>query len=343
MKVYKYRGGEQDIFLRDLGSLQEDYFWSPLRSNLNDPCEGFVSVDYLKSQLDLFHKFIAGSNPKITESFENVQQALDALIAMNDKAGIYSLSKTPLDELLWAHYANSHCGFCIEYDLDKLMEFGKNDFHRFDVVYEKQPPKLEMEDLNSLENSALFVQKLIGCKSERWAYEKEIRIVTSLAGRQEYDFRAVTSIYFGLRMKPDHKQAIMETLAGRGIKYFQIELANNSYTFSSVQVVDPYSDIPRYRYSIAPIKEWAIAPEYLKEELRQYSSYLYKAAEIVRREPYCSEVEMVEFSSEKSTPGNPVIFVQYKRSENRWVNHYLTLDEIDAQYSAIEDLDAPST
>jgi len=41
---------------------------------------------------------------------------------MSKKIGIFSLSKKYDDELLWAHYANSHKGFCIEYDLEILLK-----------------------------------------------------------------------------------------------------------------------------------------------------------------------------------------------------------------------------
>ena len=48
MLVYKYRGG---AFKRDLNSLKNDEFWASSTSQLNDPCEGVISIDDLEQQL----------------------------------------------------------------------------------------------------------------------------------------------------------------------------------------------------------------------------------------------------------------------------------------------------
>lgn len=59
------------------------------------------------------------------------------------KLGIFSLSKRYDDELLWAHYSNSHKGFCIEYDLDQLLA-KQNPKHRFfDIQYSNKIQNLD--------------------------------------------------------------------------------------------------------------------------------------------------------------------------------------------------------
>ncbi|MCZ7024199.1 DUF2971 domain-containing protein, partial [Salmonella enterica] len=47
--------------------------------------------------------------------------------------GIYSLSKTPTDALLWSHYGGSHKGIAIEFDTDLIQD--KDIFIRKDVAY----------------------------------------------------------------------------------------------------------------------------------------------------------------------------------------------------------------
>lgn len=66
----------------------------------------------------------------------------------------------------------------------------------------------------------------------------------------------------------------------------------------------------------------------LDDKYKDFTEYLYKAAEIVRREPDCNEVENVDFSTYKGSIENPVIFVQYKRKEHRYVTHHLSIQEI---------------
>ena len=49
MLVYKYRGGS---FTRDLKSLKNDTFWASNTSQLNDPCEGLITIDDSIQQLN---------------------------------------------------------------------------------------------------------------------------------------------------------------------------------------------------------------------------------------------------------------------------------------------------
>lgn len=73
--------------------------------------------------------------------------------------GIYSLGMLqpkesfPSHELMWAHYANSHKGFCIEFDLDKMLQ---NSYPNFDirnkitVNYQPDMPTIVKEDFNDV-------------------------------------------------------------------------------------------------------------------------------------------------------------------------------------------------
>lgn len=339
MRVFKYRGGDESIFTRDLESLEKDTFWAPTRSMLNDPCEGLVLSEILLKQIDLTVGIFGNGSKDVSGSVEVLKQSLNDVIEKKDSAGVYSLSKNCTDELLWAHYASSHEGFCIEYDLDTLVYFGRNDYFNFDVKYSDHPPKLDINDMLKIDDKVNFIQKLIGVKSKKWAYEKETRVVTSEPGLQSYDYRAVKAIYFGLRMPEERIQEVMKRLCGRGIKYYRIHLKDNSYKFTAEPIEDLYPTHKKYMYSIAPIAEYAIDPSTLNEKWAEFSPYLNKMAEIVRREPYCNEVQMVEVSHDKSKPGKPVFFGQYQRSKYRYENMYLTPKQIDERYSKIKDLD----
>jgi hypothetical protein len=338
--VYKYRGGDDATFIRDLDSLEKDIFWAPTKNTLNDPCEGLIASDILLNQIDAVTNLIATNNDNIGKAAESLKSSLRVVLEKKDTSGVYSLSRSSTDELLWAHYANSHHGFCIEYDLDILMSFERRDYFSFDVKYSDHPPKLSIIDMSKLDDRSAFIQKLIGFKSKKWEYEKELRIITSTSGVQSYDFRAVKGIHFGLRMSDDKKQEIMRRLQGRGIKYYQVILKSGSYKFSSISVEDKYPTNKKYLYSVSPIAEYAVMPSTVSEKWKNYAPYLSKMAEIVRREPYCKEVQVVEVSNDKSKPGSPVFFGQYQRSINRWENIYLTPNEIDERYAQIEDLEA---
>ncbi|ONG37020.1 hypothetical protein BKE30_15505 [Alkanindiges hydrocarboniclasticus] len=338
MKVYKYRGGStyyceidqehKRILERDLESLKADYFWAPTRYTLNDPFECLF-----KDKVSPVFNGLKQLFP--SENTHQLQMALESLLNFIDKSGIYSLSQTPLSELLWSHYAYSHTGFCVEYDLKILTKYRHQNLTELSIQYNQQSPSIELQDILANSND-LISQKMFGYKSQAWSYEEEIRIITPEYGRIDYDYRAVNAIYFGLRMDAQDKNLIMESLKGRSIKYYQMILKHESYQLAYEPIEDLFLDAPPYKYNIAPIADDAI--DTYNKEFSEYQNYLVKAAEIVRRDPYCRRVDTVMFSNNKSTVPNPIVIVQYEITPPYTYNHYLTLDEIDEQYSKILDL-----
>lgn len=244
MKVYKYRGAGKKLE-RDLKSISENYFYAPNAEKLNDPCETLVLSERIQNQTKFIGK-IFGSKSK--DSLLSLHTALDQFVSSKKDIGIYSLSKTYDDELLWAHYANNHQGFCIEYDFDTLMD--KNSFYNFysfDVEYSSRPPQIDISDISSNDNIGLL-KKISGTKSHRWSYEKEIRIVTDKYGEHDYNYSAVKAIYFGYKMSKEDKLKIMEQLAGRGLKYFQINLIDKTYSFVREQISDSFENSKKYLF-----------------------------------------------------------------------------------------------
>ena len=246
---YKYRGGDDKAFERDLESLENNYFWAPSRIELNDPCETLVSDEMLRRQIDGLTKLFG----KNQTSIEHLYSALDILMDKRSKVGIYSLSTSFDHELLWAHYANSHKGFCIQYDLDLLAHQNiYQNLHVFPVDYKKELPSISIEDISKEKD--YFLCKVFGTKSKLWEYENEIRIITDTLGENDYDYSAVTAVYFGYRMLDQHKEKMMNRLQGRGIKYFQMYLEDNSYKFRKRPVEDIYEKAQPYLFQISKDK-----------------------------------------------------------------------------------------
>ncbi|WP_051199612.1 DUF2971 domain-containing protein [Christiangramia echinicola] len=247
MKVYKYRGGN---FERDLKSLKKNFYWAPKFENLNDPCETLINTDPFKKQSQSFAKLFGKEK---SEQFLEVEKALNNLVEVKKKGiGIYSLSKTYLDELLWAHYADSHKGFCIEYDLDLLIGSYKSfEKFSFPVKYTKKPPEYGVRDINKTKTEQI-VQKLAGYKSRRWNYEEEYRIVTGFYGEHPYNPDCLKSIYFGLNMEQSEKDLMMKELKGRNIQFYQIVQLYNSYKFDAIEVNDLKKEKNSYLKEIPP-------------------------------------------------------------------------------------------
>ncbi|HBL76059.1 MAG: hypothetical protein A2W90_11630 [Bacteroidetes bacterium GWF2_42_66] len=241
MNIYKYRGGH---FKRDLASLVNNYFYASSAEYLNDPCEMLVFSDKFKLQIGFFGKLLGKQS---RDKIEELNGGIDDLLLRRNEMGIYSLSETYDDELLWAHYADGHKGFCIEYDLDILLnESSFSKLRYFPVKYKMKPPQIDINDLKN--NSLDFYKKVAGIKSKKWSYEKEIRIISEDVGEQDYDYRAVKAIYFGYKMPDKQKRIIMNRLKGRGLKYYQIELDEKNYTFFRKEIIDQFISSPEYLF-----------------------------------------------------------------------------------------------
>ena len=333
--AYKYRSGDPHTLRRDLQSLADSTFYAADRHSLNDPFEGRFDRSFLDVQFLALRTLFTGAAPKAADALDQVSQAADRLLDFVDKSGVFSLSYNPLQELIWAHYGGSHRGFCIGYDLQRLVDFEPNIHNVLNVQYSNAAPSVTSTELLATDRPVAVLQKMLGVKSKPWAYEEEVRVITQPPGLHEHDYRAVEIVYFGLRCPEPTISAVMEALAGRKVTYQRVISPHSSYALQSVAIADQYASAAQYRSNYAPINEGAISPDYLKPEQKQYAAYLYRAAEIVRREPYCKEIQLVDFSGSKSSPAKPIIFVQYLRAPNKWVNHYLTLSEIDKQYAAL--------
>ena len=124
MKLYKYRA---DIY-RDLLTLVNNQIYAPTVQNLNDPAETIVNDSKMNEVFDLIEK--SGLPKKKAKDNYNkiITQARTEL-------GIFSLSKTVVNELLWAYYTNGHRGFCIEYNLEELKKSLKVHWHSIFLMF----------------------------------------------------------------------------------------------------------------------------------------------------------------------------------------------------------------
>jgi hypothetical protein len=133
--------------------------------------------------------------------------------------------------LFWSHYADSHRGFCLEYDATvKPINFA------FKVTYEKQYPEI----IYPTPSGARTLEPAL-IKSKVWEYEEEYRtfIVPEATNPCRNDGEAlllsgheITNLYFGANVSPDDKQLVLGILS-RGPfnpRVWQANLSKSSYS-----------------------------------------------------------------------------------------------------------------
>ncbi len=140
--------------------------------------------------------------------------------------GVVSFTEEPASLLMWAHYADKHMGFVIEYDPEHPWfnrRRGPDDefFWLRQVRYQRERAAL-VATLTSGEDMFLT-------KSEEWAYEKEWRVLLPLGGCEvkAQDTRhgvpvhvvrvpreATSRVILGCRMAPEARRVVIERAAG---------------------------------------------------------------------------------------------------------------------------------
>lgn len=140
--------------------------------------------------------------------------------------GILSLSESVNNLLMWAHYANSHQGFVIEFDSSNKFfnqQINENDELRYlrKISYSDERPNIR---INVRDGSDAGV-KMFLTKSNEWSYEKEWRIMLPLEHSDKkiksiphdihlfkIPFSAISKVIIGARATQETVQEIKEAI-----------------------------------------------------------------------------------------------------------------------------------
>ncbi|MEO5910818.1 MAG: DUF2971 domain-containing protein [Pelobium sp.] len=217
MVGYKYRG--MVFFERDLETLLRNEIYASLFKDLNDPYES-VFEEEITLLLNYFNKKFKISSSDVEKSFK---QILDFKI----KLGIYSLSLTYSQELMWSHYSSSYKGYCIEYNIEKLKEkyLLLKTLNQQKINYKNKPPSIAFHDIKT----PSLLEKLFGTKSLAWEDEKEIRLIFDDSNSKSYHPSALKSICFGSRMEENNRIKLIDSLKDRDVIFYEIFRCNDSF------------------------------------------------------------------------------------------------------------------
>lgn len=133
--------------------------------------------------------------------------------------GIFSLSETSDNSLMWAHYSGNHEGICIGFEVTDNSVLADSS-HCIHVTYSDTTPTIDdvmaMELQMASQNYAKtrrpglallshpMIQTTIATKGLEWSYEKEWRYVESASG--EHDWPApIVEITFGLKCSKEQR------------------------------------------------------------------------------------------------------------------------------------------
>jgi hypothetical protein len=201
---------------------QAIYFSKP--SAFNDPFDCRLNITFGKT-INQIKEHLNHYFPRLipllehTELFngslktvKEVNEFLNTLVLsiLDMQMGVTCFSEVKDSPLMWAHYAQSHSGICLEFDMKRQSFFRDN---LIPVMYFDKYPIYDLKKYKPLGLGNLLT-RMMASKSEDWDYEFEWRCTTKKGGAKTYPFDKdlMTGIIFGINCPEEQKTKILEIL-----------------------------------------------------------------------------------------------------------------------------------
>ena len=139
--------------------------------------------------------------------------------------------------LLWSHYAKSHTGVCIGFDMVELFYIIAQDSHPERLI-RKVDYRDELLPFPYMKGRQEATIRWMTTKSKVWDYEKEIRIILSFLkfNKEHLHFQKINkesfqTIYLGSQIQMEDAQSIREICKANypHIKIYSMQLAGNQF------------------------------------------------------------------------------------------------------------------
>lgn len=248
-RIYQYRS----VTDYTIEALQRQAVWMRGPLNFNDPYDSAFAVHLtLHEGAEEEARRVFAADGRHSE--EDANRATAALVqvaefsrqrlaseivdGMRQSLKIACFSEVADSLLMWAHYANSHKGYVIEYDLTDLTHQRDLNFARmlFPVVYGDQYSGLlgQWDFINRpTAGSDIHYPIIAAChKASAWSYEREWRAIIGHGAMPE-DFWCHTPpprrVILGARMPPDHRNRLLAVLRERNIPFTTASFVPDSF------------------------------------------------------------------------------------------------------------------
>lgn len=250
--VYKFRDWTNPFHRRLLDG--EIYLSSPL--DFNDPfdCNIFVRYDMLQNNQGLQQEYFALVVERYRKHY-TIEQKKDEVSRLIEEGrfndpdwlklqakksrqqygedlGVFCLTLTKKNILLWSHYASSHKGLCVGFNGEQLFfECLQHGIKGKKVSYSKEYPDIDPR-------TDLFKQSILQThiKSHLWVHEKEYRLSKLSASRKTFNVskKCFKEITLGCEITKEHRQEIIEFVKINiaGLPIYQAYTVQNKFKLS---------------------------------------------------------------------------------------------------------------
>ena len=223
------------------------------------------------------------TNPKkFNDVFEGVVKSKDddkievkkVIEKASNAVSIACFSETKANQLMYAHYAASYTGFCIEYDYDRMLNVVPDIGYFYPVIYEHTPSSLaKMSDISqaidrcnmSLSKTNSLSEKIDDLisyfihKPYVWSYEREWRLIVPILQFDNFftkasndgmfhtieKFDCVSAIYLATNIDDEHRNKIIDIVKEKNstrknpseyIKVYQTHIIESTYKIGRKEI-----------------------------------------------------------------------------------------------------------
>lgn len=260
--LYKYRDWSKENHKRIL--THRELFFSSVKS-FNDPFDGRLIYRYdLLSDEERYEKYyehLKRDKPYITK--KELRKEADEWVEKRifddpdyprfqqeyqhhyvcEHFGVVSLSTKYDDILMWSHYANSHTGYVVGFNKEKLINFCKIAlkkqkilFDCYEVKYSDTFPQLHPLKSNTEE----YVITPLITKNALWKYENEYRLIQTNGtdSIMTLDYDIYEQIIFGCNILDKDRNEIIRIIKENfpDISIYQLFIDDNQYKLNCKKV-----------------------------------------------------------------------------------------------------------
>lgn len=264
-KLYRFRSvskNNENNVEKDynIDNLNKNVVWLSSPSDFNDPYDSIPILNKytllsMVSEDKIVKKYLENiNNKKDIKNFEEIMynEIVNILNNHTKNLGITSFTECDYTNvLMWSHYANSHKGYCIEYDLSNLKINENNSKYLYPIFYAKEIYDLTTPIFLFLKSQAYHTKEINIAnyitlatlfKAKDWAYEKEWRLVITkplfnLKDKDnQYPFIKPSALYIGLKANENLRSTLIKIARTKNISIYQMEHNYKEYKLNKKQI-----------------------------------------------------------------------------------------------------------
>lgn len=245
--IKQYLGINNDVLFRIIKNIDAKKMPQLLKEDIKIKDFAYANnIDDDIDEIDFFMKLYRKFYPEYNDAINELEKIIKKIEKEFDKITnelfiVGCLCTDYKKRLMWSHYADSHKGFCIEYDFENMV-LDKTSQWLLPVIYSEKRPLIPWEI--ALNQSGKVIKEAeaklmmgILTKDKIWNYENEWRIIIKNQKNREIAMPLVTCIYLGAAIEKENRDKIINIAKKQNIPVKQMKIDRGEYELHAIDII----------------------------------------------------------------------------------------------------------